>query len=144
MIERIDGDANELGGFFSVFVVNLLANVLLLVGILALLFREDWRAGLALTVFTAVTLTVLVSMRHISVAHSKAERDASTDAFSFVEERLSGREETWANNAKPYVDRRFRELMRKWFRAVAESRTDDWHRLQHECVHVQGRKCRSH
>ena len=117
MIERIDGDANELGGFFSIFVVNLLANVLLLVGILALLFREDWRAGLALTVFTAVTLTVLVSMRHISVAHSKAERDASTDAFSFVEERLSGREETWANNAKPYVDRRFRELMRKWFRA---------------------------
>ena len=117
MIERIDGDANELGGFFSTFVINILANALLLVGILALLFREDWRAGLALTVFTAVTLTVLVSMRHISVAHSKAERDASTDAFSFVEERLSGREETWANNAKPYVDRRFRELMRKWFRA---------------------------
>ena len=116
MIERIDGDANELGGFFSIFVVNLLANVLLLVGILALLFREDWRAGLALTVFTAVTLTVLVSMRHISVAHSKAERDASTDAFSFVEERLSGREETWANNAKPYVDRRFHELLRVWFR----------------------------
>ena len=117
MIERIDGDANELGGFFSTFVINILANALLLVGILALLFREDWRAGLALTIFTAVMLTVLVRMRHISVAHSKAERDASTDTFSFVEERLSAREETWANNAKPYVDRRFRELMRKWFRA---------------------------
>ena len=117
MIERIDGDANELGGFFSTFVINILANALLLVGILALLFREDWRAGLALTIFTAVMLTVLVRMRHISVPHSKAERDASTDTFSFVEERLSGREETWANNAKPYVDRRFRELMRKWFRA---------------------------
>ena len=117
MIERIDGDANELGGFFSTFVVNLLANALLLVGVLVLLFREDWRAGLALTVFTAAVMTVLARMRHMSVAHSKAERDASTDAFSFVEERLSGREETWANNAKPYVDRRFRELMRKWFRA---------------------------
>ncbi len=117
MIERIDGDANELGGFFSTFVANLLANVLLLIGILALLFREEWRAGLALTIFTAVMLAVLARMRHISIAHSKAERDASTDAFSFIEERLSGREETWANNAKPYVDRRFRELMRKWFRA---------------------------
>ena len=90
---------------------------MLLVGILALLFREDWRAGLALTLFTAVVMTVLVRMRHISVAHSKAERDASTETYGFVEERLSGREETWANNAKPYVDRRFRELMRKWFRA---------------------------
>ena len=46
MIERIDGDANELGGFFSTFVINLLGNVLLLAGILALIFREDWRAGL--------------------------------------------------------------------------------------------------
>lgn len=117
MIERIDGDANELGGFFSTFVANLLANALLLIGILALLFREEWRAGLALTLFTGVMLAVLVRMRHVSVAHSKAERDASTDTFSFIEERLSGREETWTNNAKPYVDRRFRQLMRKWFRA---------------------------
>ena len=117
MIERIDGDANELGGFFSSFVINLLGNVLLLAGILALLFREDWRAGLALTAFTAVMLVVLARMRHLAVAHSRAERDASTETFGFIEERLSGREEIWANGAKPYVDRRFRELMRAWFRA---------------------------
>ena len=117
MIERIDGDANELGGFFSTFVINLLGNALLLVGILALLFREDWRAGLALTAFTAVMLAVLARMRHLAVAHSRAERDASTETFGFIEERLSGREEIWANGAKPYVDRRFRELMRVWFRA---------------------------
>ena len=117
MIERIDGDANELGGFFSTFVINLLGNVLLLAGILALLFREDWRAGLALSVFTAVLLVVLARMRHLSVAYSKEERDASTETFGFIEERLAGREEIWANKAKPYVDRRFRELMRAWFRA---------------------------
>ena len=117
MIERIDGDANELGGFFSSFVINLLGNVLLLVGILALLYREDWRAGLALTAFTVVLLVVLARMRHLSVAHSKEERDASTETFGFIEERLSGREEIWANRAKPYVQRRFRELMRTWFRA---------------------------
>ena len=117
MIERIDGDANELGGFFSTFVINLLGNVLLLAGILALLYREDWRAGLALSAFTALMLVVLVRMRHLSVAQSKEERDASTETFGFIEERLSGREEIWANRAKPYVQRRFRELMRAWFRA---------------------------
>ena len=116
MIERIDGDANELGGFFSTFVISLLGNVLLLVGILALLFREDWRAGLALTAFSVVMLTVLARMRHLSVAHSKAERDASTDTFGFIEERLAGREDIWSSGAKPYVDRRFRELLRAWFR----------------------------
>ena len=117
MIERIDGDANELGEFFSTFVINLLGNVLLLAGVLALLFREDWRAGLALTGFTAVMVTVMASMRHISVAHSKAERDASTETFGFIEERISSREEIRVNRVKPYVDRRFRELMRRWFRA---------------------------
>ena len=117
MIERIDGDANELGEFFSTFVITLLGNVLLLIGTLTLIFLEDWRAGLALTVFTAVMLLVLARMRHVSVAHSKAERDASTDTFGFIEERLSGREEIRANGTKPYVDRRFRELMRTWFRA---------------------------
>ena len=55
-------------------------------------------------------------MRHLSVAHSKAERDASTDTFGFIEERLSGREDIWSTGAKPYVDRRFRELLRAWFR----------------------------
>ena len=117
MIERIDGDANELGGFFSTFVINLLGNVLLLAGILALLYREDWRAGLALTAFSAVMMAVLVRMRHLSVAHSKAERDASTETFGFIEERLAGREDIRASGAGPYVDRRFRQLVRAWFRA---------------------------
>ena len=117
MIERIDGDANELGGFFSTFVINLLGNAVLLVGILALLFREDWRAGLALIGFTALMVIILVRMRHISIAHWKKERDASTDTFGFIEEQLSGREDIRTNAAKSYVDRRFRELMRTWFRA---------------------------
>lgn len=117
MIERIDGDANELGGFFSTFVISLMGNAVLLVGILALLFREDWRAGVAMTAFSAVMLAVLASMRHLSVGHSKAERDASTEAFGFIEERLAGREDIWAIGGKPHVDRRFWELMRTWFKA---------------------------
>ena len=117
MIERIDGDATHLGGFFSNFVVELLGSAVLLVGILALLFREDWRAGLALTGFTVLVVIALSRTRHVSVAHWKKERDASTDTFGFIEERLSGREDIRTNGAKSYVDRRFRELMRAWFRA---------------------------
>ena len=116
MIERIDGDANELGGFFSTFVIHLLGNAVLLVGILGLLFREDWRAGVALTGFAALLLFVLSRVRHLSVAHWKANRDASTNVFGFMEERLSGREDIRTNAGKSYVLRRFHELMRAWFR----------------------------
>ena len=51
MIERVDGDPNELGSFFSLFIFEMLGSLLLLIGILVLLLREDWRAGLALTAF---------------------------------------------------------------------------------------------
>jgi ATP-binding cassette, subfamily B, bacterial len=51
MIERLDGDINNLSNFFSQFVVGVVGNAFLLVGILVLLWREDWRIGLALTLF---------------------------------------------------------------------------------------------
>ena len=37
MIERIDGDASALGGFFSTFVITVVGNIVMLVGIMALL-----------------------------------------------------------------------------------------------------------
>jgi len=59
MIDRIDGDASALGGFFSQMLLRLAANGLLIASILALLFAEDWRVGAALAVYTAVTLVLL-------------------------------------------------------------------------------------
>jgi ATP-binding cassette subfamily B protein len=45
LIERIDGDVTELATFFSQFALNLIANGLLLVGILIVLFIErDWHS----------------------------------------------------------------------------------------------------
>ncbi len=41
----MDGDVNALANFFSQFFINMLGNLLLVVGALVLLFREDWRWG---------------------------------------------------------------------------------------------------
>ena len=116
MIERIDGDATQLGEFFSKFVIQILGNFILLVGILAMLFREEWRAGLALTAFAVVILLTLVLLRNVSVARFKEVREASAQTFGFLEERLSGREDIRTNAAKLYVMRRFYEHIRIWFR----------------------------
>src|SRR5437899_11903777 len=45
MIERVDGDVTQLSSFFSQFVLRVFGNAVLLVGILVLLFRADWRVG---------------------------------------------------------------------------------------------------
>ena len=115
MIERLDGDPNELGKFFSLFIFEMLGSLVLLTGILVLLVREDWRAGLSLTVFVVAGMLVLTSIRNIAVPYWKANREASADTFGFLEERLAGTEDIRSNDAKPYVMRRFHELMRGWY-----------------------------
>ena len=113
MIERVDGDVTTLANFFSQFVVQVIGNALLLAGILALLFREDWRIGLVMTGFAVLALLTLARLRNIAVPYWVGERQASADLFGFLEERLSGTEDIRSNGAESYVMRRFYRLMRE-------------------------------
>jgi ABC-type multidrug transport system fused ATPase/permease subunit len=112
MIERIDGDMNSLSNFFSQFVIQVFGNALLLVGVLVLLYREDWRVGLCFSAFVALALGAMLRLRNIAVPHWEAEREASAEQFGFLEERLAGTEDIRSSGAKAYVMRRFTELMR--------------------------------
>ena len=71
LIERIDGDVTELATFFSQFALNLIANGLLLIGILVTLTFEDWRVGLAFTVYSALTIGILGKLKSIAVLTKK-------------------------------------------------------------------------
>ena len=116
MIERIDGDAQTLGRFFSTFAVHILGNSIMLIAVLALLFREDWRVGLALSTFALISLVVIIRMRNVSVANWKANREASTETYGFIEERLAGREDIRTSSAQPYVMKGYFDHMWRWFR----------------------------
>lgn len=122
LIERIDGDVTTLANFFSQFVVRVLGNGLLLVGVLLLLFREDWRVGLALTLYACVTLLVLNALQNIAVEHWANYREASAEHYSFLEERLGGTEDIRASGAAPYVLYRLYGLMRVLLRTYLRAR----------------------
>jgi ABC-type multidrug transport system fused ATPase/permease subunit len=109
LIERIDGDVTELATFFSQFALNLVSNGLLLVGILAALFHEDWRAGLAFTVYSVATISILGRLKDIAVPHQKARREAEAGLYGFIEEQLAGTEDIRSSGA---VDFSIRELFR--------------------------------
>jgi ATP-binding cassette, subfamily B, bacterial len=116
MIERIGGDVTALSQFFSQFVLQVLGNALLVLGVIAVLLREDWRLGWIVAVFAALTLVVLARLRNVAVPHYTAERQASATFFGFLEERLAGTEDIRANGAQAYVMRRFYALMRDQLR----------------------------
>ncbi|MBV9256636.1 MAG: ABC transporter ATP-binding protein, partial [Ktedonobacteraceae bacterium] len=46
LIERIDDDVTALANFFSQLTINVAGNGFLLLGLLLLMFREDWRIGM--------------------------------------------------------------------------------------------------
>jgi ATP-binding cassette subfamily B protein len=115
LIERIDGDVNALANFFSQFLIHVLGNLILLVGVLALLFREDWRAGLGLSLFALFGLGILIRIRSIAIPYWAEVRQISATFFGFLGEMLAGTEDIRANGAESYVMRRFYELMRRWF-----------------------------
>jgi len=117
IIERIDGDANKVSVFFSKFVMGILANVLLLLGVLGLLFREDYRVGLALSAFAFFSVVVLTLLRNIAVPHWTEERQQSGLFYGFLTEHLSGTEDIRANGAVSYVMNRFYSRLRVWLPA---------------------------
>lgn len=116
LIERIDGDVNTLSNFFSRFVILVLGSALLLLGVLVLLFWEDWRVGSTLTLFTLFVLVVLRRIQNVAVPYMAAEREASAALFGFLEERLAGMADLRASGAGGYVMRRYHYYMHNLFR----------------------------
>ncbi len=112
LIERIDGDVNQLGNFFSKMVVEVIGNLLLLAGILGLLFVEDARVGGGLTLYTAVIILILLRVQRIAVPYWREYRQSYADLFGFVEERITGAEDIRVNGAEEAMLVRLFRLMR--------------------------------
>ena len=103
LIERVDGDVAELSTFFSQFVIRVLGNLLLVIGILVAIFLDDWQLGLIFAFFVAITLIALNRVQGIAIPHQKAQRAAVADLFGFLEERLAGTEDIRSAGAVDFV-----------------------------------------
>lgn len=114
IIERVDGDINTLANFFSNFVITLMSNLLLVVGILVLLYREGWLVGIGMTFFVVAAIYSIQYIRKFAVPHWGKLRQISADFFGFLGEHLEGTEDTRANGASSFVMHKFHSLLRSW------------------------------
>jgi len=121
-IERIDGDVTVLARFFSHFTIYILGNGLLLVGIVLMVFREDWRAGLGIGLFALLTLWVLLGTRTLSVRHWANWRQHNATFFGFLGEQIAASEDVRAHGAVGYVMRRFHALLQDWLPVYHKAR----------------------
>lgn len=126
LIERIDGDVTEMANFFSLFTITIAGNSLLLTGILAALFREDWRVGIAFSLFAAITLLILIRLRDLAVPDQKALRQAQADLFGFIEEQLTGTEDIRSSGAVGFSLRELFRLQANILRHDRKSHQKGW------------------
>jgi ATP-binding cassette, subfamily B, bacterial len=121
MIARVDEDVNNLSNFFSQFIIQVMGNGLLILGVVLLLFREDWRIGLGFVVFVLITGQVLSWLFKLAVPHFKAFFEMAAVLFSFIEERLAGLEDIKANGGRDYTMLQFHRTLRNQY--VIEQKT---------------------
>jgi len=114
MIERIDGDVTALSNFFGQFVIHVLGNLVLLLGILVLLFRESLLVGLGITVFAGAALVGMVGIQNVALPWWKRVRQRSAEFYGFLGEQLGGTEDIRSNGAAGFFLRRFTEHLRAW------------------------------
>jgi ABC-type multidrug transport system fused ATPase/permease subunit len=122
LVERIDGDVTLLANFFSQFTVQLLSNLLILVGGMALLFAVDWWVGGAVTAVVIINLLISGHIQGIAAPHWVAARQYSAELFGFVEERLAGTEDIQGNGAGSFVMRQLHERMQPYFHSFRRAR----------------------
>jgi len=115
LIERVDGDVDALSNFFSQFVVRILANAVLVVGVLVMLYREDWRAGVGLTFFAILAVFVMMRIRTMGISRWVVSRQKAAEIYGFLGEVLHGTEDIRANGAVTYIMHRFEKYLREWF-----------------------------
>lgn len=111
LIERIDGDVGMLNNFFSRFVLVLITNALVAVGVIGILATIDWRLGLLYAGFAGLYVAAVFWLSTATVANFVQARQAEAALFGFLEERLDGIEDIRTNGATGYVLRLLAGLM---------------------------------
>ncbi len=122
LIERIDGDVDQLAAFFSSLIVVVTGNLLLVVGILLVLAREDWRMGLGFLIFAGLALLSLAKVRNIAMSFEKERQQANAALYGYLEERLVATEDIRSSGATGTMIgglyRMQADVLAKWIPAI--------------------------
>lgn len=112
LIERVDGDVFLLGNFFSRFILQVLGNGLLAIGVIVLLTRIDWQIGLVMTIFSVLLVATMLGFGRFVAARFVKSRQATAELMGLLEERISGTEDIRSAGATTYTLRRVDEAQR--------------------------------
>ncbi|GIQ67795.1 ABC transporter ATP-binding protein [Xylanibacillus composti] len=114
IVERIDGDISILQNFFSHLFIKLLANFLIIIGVLIILFSVNWRIGLSLSCFTLLAFFAIDKIRMLAEPFWKQAREINSRFFGFLSSIFEGKEDIRSNGGSGYFLKKFHYILRSW------------------------------
>ena len=121
LIERIDGDVSAIAHFFERFVVQVLGNGVFLLGVLALLYAEDWSIGAVMTLAVICALFFMARGGGFVAARSLRGRKSAGDLSAHLEEHLAGLPDLKSAGADAYALHRLNERLAERFQSIRAS-----------------------
>jgi ABC-type multidrug transport system fused ATPase/permease subunit len=114
LTERIDTDVDALSNFFSRFVISIVGNGILAIGILVLFFQMGWQYGVTFTLYAITGLLVLMRLKNIATPFWTRLHEVRAQFYGFLGEQFTGTEDIRANGAQGYVMHRLYQFLRRW------------------------------
>ena len=121
LIERIDGDTLQLTELFSKVLVTILANIIILLGILYLVSIIHWSFGLAFFFLVLITFLFSLFTRSRFVPLFQHERKRVEELISTVEEAVNVREDVMGVGKREYVLNKLKKKENEKFSASMEA-----------------------
>ncbi len=114
LIERVDGDVSSLASLLSAVAADLLGSALLLLGLVAALWRLDGLLALSFGGFVALTAALLEFVRRRAVPLQQRSRSRGADFYGLAGEVLEATEDLRANGGGAYALSRLRAGLLAW------------------------------
>lgn len=121
MIERIDGDVTALFNFFSKLMLNLLNNIVLIVGILVMLFLKGVSIGISITLFVVIAMFVFVKIQKKAVPIWTENRKVTSEFYGVLGENIDSTEDIRTNGATGYVMCSYHKFLKKLYKVQKKS-----------------------
>ncbi|MGL5675777.1 MAG: ABC transporter ATP-binding protein [Cellulosilyticaceae bacterium] len=116
LVEMINGDVDMLFNFFSRMGIVLVSNAVLVVGVLGMYYRIDYRMGFLQTVFVVFSWFALLKIKNMGVEYRKENRRYATEISGLIGEVVKNTEDIAGVGAKHYVKNKFNTLLRNWLK----------------------------
>lgn len=121
LIQRADDDITGMSQFYAQVVLQVVAGLMLMVGVVAVVWSQSWLAGIVLAAFVVVAIVVMHRAQAASVPSGVADRQATAELLGAVEERLAGLDDLRANGGGEHARRRFHEQSASAYRVAVRA-----------------------